>query len=74
MIGLTYQVDFTTFKQLLNKIFKNQKIEIEKKSVKEVSDSEVLPDYIQFEDKKNEKEEKKKTTVKQNDQAVPTDD
>ena len=73
-IGLTYQVDFTTFKQLLNKIFKNQKIEIEKKSVKEVSDSEVLPDYIQFEDKKNEKEEKKKTTVKQNDQAVPTDD
>jgi hypothetical protein len=24
-IGLTYQVDFTTFKQLLNKIFKNQR-------------------------------------------------
>jgi hypothetical protein len=73
-IGLTYQVDFTTFKQLLNKIFKNQKIEIEKKADKEVSDSEVLPDYIQFEGKKAEKEEKKKTPEKQNDQAVPTDD
>ena len=73
-IGLTYQVDFTTFKQLLNKIFKNQKIEIEKKSVKEVSDSAVLPDYIQFEGKKSEKKEKKQIPEKQNDQAIPTDD
>ncbi|WP_309642129.1 translocation/assembly module TamB domain-containing protein [Flavobacterium sp.] len=73
-LGLNYQVDFTTFKQLLGKIFKNQKIEIVKKPVKEVSDSDMVPEYIQFVDKKDDKKEKKPEPEKHNDQAVPTDD
>ncbi|WP_249684804.1 translocation/assembly module TamB domain-containing protein [Flavobacterium sp. CYK-55] len=69
-LGLTYQVDFTTFRQLLYKIFKNQKLEIIKNSSKEVHDSEVVPDYIHFKDKKEKKAEPEKT----NQEAVPTDD
>ncbi|WP_366869728.1 translocation/assembly module TamB domain-containing protein [Flavobacterium sp.] len=73
-IGLTYQVDFTTFKQLLGKIFKNQKIEIVPKPVKEVPDSQMVPDYIQFVDKKEDKKEKKAQPEKHNQEAVPNDD
>lgn len=71
-IGLTYQVDFTTFRQLLAKIFKNQKIEIVK-PVDKVSDSEMSPDYIQFVDPKGKKE-KKSPSEPHNHEAVPTDD
>ncbi len=69
-LGLTYQVDFTTFRQLLYKIFKNQKIEVVKNGTKDVHDSEVVPDYIHFKDKKEKKAEPEKT----NQEAVPTDD
>ncbi len=75
-VGLNYQVDFTTFKQLLSKIFKNQKIEIVKPGTKEVSDSE-MPDYIQFVDKKDEKKKKQDKKIqpeKPNQEAVPTED
>jgi len=73
-IGLTYQVDFTTFKQLLGKIFKNQKIEIVPKPVKEVPDSQMVPDYIQFVDKKEDKKDQKAQPEKHNKEAVPNDD
>lgn len=69
-LGINYQVDFTTFKQLLHKIFKNQKIEIVKDHEKATDDSAPLPDYIHFENK--EKKEKKPEKV--NSEAVPTDD
>lgn len=69
-LGLTYQVDFTTFRQLLYKIFKNQKIEVVKNGSKDVHDSEVVPEYIHFNDKKQKKTEPEKN----NKEAIPTDD
>jgi hypothetical protein len=69
-IGLNYQVDFTTFKQLLYKIFKNQKIDLVKQPSKIIEDSHLLPEYINFEDKK----EKDKKPEKVNSDAIPTED
>lgn len=69
-IGINYQVDFTTFKQLLYKIFKNQKIELVNPQKKVEDDSNLLPDYINFEKKK----EKEKTPEKVNSEAIPNDD
>jgi len=69
-IGLNYQVDFTTFKQLLYKIFKNQKIDLVKQPSKIIEDSHLLPEYINFNDKK----EKDKKPEKVNSDAIPTED
>ncbi len=55
-LGISYEVDFDTFQELLNKIFKNQKIEKEKKQNKQTPDSEVLPEFINFSDQKKKKE------------------
>ncbi len=73
-IGINYQVDFTTFKQLLHKIFKNQKIELVKKAEKTTDDSNLLPEYINFDKKKEKEREKEKTPEKVNSDAIPTDD
>lgn len=52
-VGLTYEVDFDTFKELINKIFKNVKIEENNNNnSSEYPDSELAPDYIKFDDKK----------------------
>ena len=71
-VGLTYEVDFSTFKQLLQKIFKNQKIEISKDPNKVIQDSELLPDYIKIENK--DKKQPESEPVKANSEAVPTQD
>ncbi len=55
-LGVSYEVDFDTFQELLNKIFKNQKIEKTKNQNKQVPDSEVLPEFINFSDTKKKKE------------------
>ena len=55
-IGLNYQVDFDTFKDLVNKVFKNQKLERAKNNAIQFPDS-VIPDFINFEPSKKEKEE-----------------
>jgi hypothetical protein len=54
-LGLTYEVDFDTFSELVNKIFKNQHLAKEKKSNQDIPDSEITPDYIHFQDKKKKK-------------------
>ncbi|MCF1191819.1 translocation/assembly module TamB [Mangrovimonas sp. AS39] len=50
-LGITYSVDFDTFRELLQKIFtgkvKTPKVEEEKKE-EEIQDNEVLPDYMGF--------------------------
>ena len=69
-IGLTYEVDFTTFKQLLQRIFKNQKIELAKDPNKVIQDSQLLPDYIKI----NDKQKKQPDPEKVNSDAVPTED
>jgi len=69
-IGLTYEVDFSTFQQLVNKIFKNQKLELVKETSKVDQDSDLHPDYIHF----NKNEKKEPQPEKPNSQAVPNED
>ncbi|WP_291104285.1 MULTISPECIES: translocation/assembly module TamB domain-containing protein [unclassified Flavobacterium] len=45
-LGVSYEVDFDTFKELVNKIFKNQKLERAKKSDAVDQDSNLSPDFI----------------------------
>ncbi|MBC7605460.1 MAG: translocation/assembly module TamB [Burkholderiales bacterium] len=71
-IGISYEVDFDTFTELVNKIFKNQKLALAKKSIEEVPDSEFLPDYIKLKDV--EKDKKKTDSPKANSEAVPVED
>ncbi|WP_298152885.1 translocation/assembly module TamB domain-containing protein [Flavobacterium sp.] len=70
-VGITYEVDFDTFQQLIDKIFKKQQDEKkEKGSTEEVPDSEVLPSYMHIQEKKK----KEDTPVKQNTEGVPPKD
>ncbi len=57
-LGVSYEVDFNTFKELVNKIIGSKKKREEKKSNEEVPDSDLVPDYIQF----SEQRQKKGTT------------
>jgi hypothetical protein len=76
-VGMSYEVDFDTFKELVNKIFKRiqlEKIDENKVNI-EVNDS-LLPDGMNFkkpEDKEKEKE-KKKDDPEPNKDAIPTED
>ncbi|TDE52613.1 translocation/assembly module TamB domain-containing protein [Flavobacterium sp. GT3P67] len=47
-LGVSYEVDFDTFKELVNKIFKNLKIDRATVPVAEDQDSDMSPDYINF--------------------------
>ncbi|WP_255512735.1 translocation/assembly module TamB domain-containing protein [Flavobacterium sp. GT3R68] len=70
-VGVTYEVDFDTFKELVNKIFKN-KLDKESKPTTVDPDSDLppQPDYINFQ--KGEKKEKEK--IKVNQDAVPEEE
>ncbi|MBC7438686.1 MAG: translocation/assembly module TamB, partial [Flavobacterium sp.] len=70
-LGLTYEVDFDTFSELVNKIFKNQKLEKEKKSSQDIPDSEITSDYIHFQDKKKKTQ---KDNPKPNTEVIPPKD
>jgi hypothetical protein len=70
-LGMNYEVDFDTFKELVNKIFKKHKIELETRTDLE-SDSNMLPENIELE-KKNiplKKEEKSNTSFNK-DAVIP---
>lgn len=69
-LGMSYEVDFDTFKKLVNKIFKNAKLEKVTTNLNQMQDSNLYPDDIQIKDKKN----KKQPTIKPNQEAIPTDD
>ena len=66
-VGITYEVDFDTFKELVNRLFKN-KVDIEK------ADSEVPDSYIQegMQFVPKSKKKKKAATPKPNAQAIPS--
>ena len=69
-IGISYEVDFDTFKELLYKIFKNQTIEkvTPTKTPSNIEDSNLLPDDIHLEgNNKNEP-----VLPKANADAIPT--
>jgi hypothetical protein len=66
-VGISYEVDFDTFSELVNKIFKSHKIERAlKNSSDDLQDSNLNPDYINFMNKK-ETEKKQKNTEKKDD-------
>ena len=69
-IGMSYEVDFDTFKDLVNKIFKNAKLEKVSTNLNQIQDSNLYPDDIKIKDKKN----KKQPNIKPNQEAIPTDD
>lgn len=74
--GISYEVDFDTFKELVNKIFKNSKIEREKKVVHEDTDSDMLPEYITVKKPKEKKKKNEETTnnSQHNREAKPEDE
>lgn len=73
-IGISYQVDFSTFSELFYKIFRNSEFKKEEESQNENEDSDYAPDFINFSDrkKKNEKSKKLKNDVNVEDN-VPID-
>lgn len=50
-IGVSYEVDFDTFKELVNKIFKKNKLEKERTVNDQFQDSNLAPEYINFQSK-----------------------
>ena len=64
-VGISYEVDFDTFRELLYKVFKNQKLEIEKENnpVDSVPDSQLGPEYINFQNKKRKDKENPKSNT-----------
>lgn len=68
-IGITYEVDFDTFKELVNKIFKNSKLE-RANHTDQVPDSMLSPEYINF----NSNNKKSKEQIKANKEAIPEED
>ena len=67
-IGINYEVDFDTFKELINKIFQNAQLSRESESQYLIPDSSISPEYINFLEKKNKKKPEK---VKPNREAIP---
>ncbi len=47
-IGVSYEVDFDTFKELVNTIFKSHILGIEKAAPEQFQDSNIAPEYINF--------------------------
>ena len=68
-LGMSYEVDFDTFKELVNKIFKKDVIETIPPNVKIKMDDSMLPDDMD----KPEEKEKKKDNPKPNQEAIPVE-
>ncbi|MEZ4837582.1 translocation/assembly module TamB domain-containing protein [Flavobacterium sp.] len=63
-IGVSYQVDFDTFNELITKVFKNAKLKEEKNTNDDIPDSDFAPEFIKFtNERKKVKTEKKQTTL-----------
>lgn len=59
-VGISYEVDFDTFSELVNKLFKNHKLERAIKNSDDYQDSNLNPDFVNFKSKKETDKEKKK--------------
>jgi hypothetical protein len=79
-LGITYEVDFDTFTELVNRIFKGKATVVTQPTDAVPQDSELLPDFIRIkepeEDKGKEGKDKQdeKDTPKINSDAIPTED
>lgn len=69
-VGITYEVDFDTFRELINKIFKNAQLQKESEADLLVPDSAMAPEYINFTPKQKRREQK----LNPNKEAVPEED
>jgi len=64
-VGISYEVDFDTFSELVNKLFKNHKLErATKSSSDDLQDSYLNPEFVNFSNKKDAEKNKKKTDKK----------
>lgn len=54
-LGVSYEVDFNTFKELMQKVFTSKKAKKEKESKEEVPDSEVTPEFIQMSEQRKKR-------------------
>ncbi|MFH6999642.1 translocation/assembly module TamB domain-containing protein [Flavobacterium sp. FlaQc-57] len=81
-VGISYEVDFDTFSELVNKLFKNHKLERAiKSSSDDLQDSYLNPELVKFSNKKDaeknkkktDKKEEKKTTQPQNNEGLIPD-
>jgi hypothetical protein len=73
-IGVSYEVDFDTMKELINRIFKKAKIDRVKTANHDDHDSDMFPEGMNMKSKKAEEKEKKKPEPSSNKEAVPTED
>ncbi|MBP6556945.1 MAG: translocation/assembly module TamB [Flavobacterium sp.] len=73
-IGMSYEVDFDTLKEFINKIFKNAKIDRVKTQNHADQDSEMLPEGMNMKSKKSDDKDKKKAEPATNKEAIPTED
>ncbi|OXB23917.1 DUF490 domain-containing protein [Flavobacterium tructae] len=65
-VGISYEVDFDTFSELVNKLFKNHKLERAiKNSTNDLQDNNLNPDFVNFSNKKNTDKNKKKEEKKE---------
>jgi hypothetical protein len=60
-LGITYEVDFNTFKELVNRFFKKHKLD-KMSATNVISDSEQAPEYMNFPDKKEKKDKPRYNT------------
>ncbi|MFB9108698.1 translocation/assembly module TamB domain-containing protein [Flavobacterium gyeonganense] len=63
-VGISYEVDFDTFSELVNKIFKKNKLGKTSKGSNDIQDSNLNPDYINFTNAKKEAEKDKRKPEK----------
>ncbi|MCD0468560.1 translocation/assembly module TamB domain-containing protein [Flavobacterium sp. JAS] len=71
-VGISYEVDFDTFSELVNKIFKDHKLEKAiKNSNNDLQDSNLNPDFVNFSNKKDAEKNKKKTEKKEEEKKPP---
>ena len=68
-VGITYEVDFNTFQELVNRFFKKHKID-KLKVDHLVPDSEPNPNHITFPDKQQKKDKKEQERI--NSEAIPS--
>ena len=70
-VGISYEVDFDTFSELVNKIFKKNKLGKPGKSTNDIQDSNLNPDYINFTNAKKQAEKDNKKSDKKEEDNKP---
>ncbi len=73
-VGISYEVDFDTFKEFVNKVFTNMKLDRISTGSEHSSDSDVAPEFINMSGQKQEKKNPEKEVEKVNNEAIPPDE